>query len=61
MYLINYKSQNEFYEVDQNELSVIALPLSNILRGAVFEKGSNYPLCLPIPKFSHQEEFLLFQ
>ena len=30
MYLINYKSQNEFYEVDQNELSAMALPLSNI-------------------------------
>ena len=57
MYSINYNSQSEFYEKDGNELSAMALPLTNILRGAVFEKGSNYPLCLPLPKFSHKTEF----
>ena len=57
MYLINYKSSKDLYDNDNKDLSAMALPITKILRGAVFEKGSNFPLCLPLPKFSHRNEF----
>lgn len=55
-YLINYHNPSDLYE-DDVEPSGMAIPMTSIMRGAIFERKTNRPLVLPLPQFSNPDNF----
>ena len=57
LYLINYKNQSDIYEDDSTDYSGMGIALTSVMRGSIFEKGTNRLVCFPIPAFTPRSEF----
>lgn len=56
LYLVTYRKNSELYE-DDTISSGMGLSLTCMMRGAIFEKGTNKPICLPMFQFIHNDEY----
>lgn len=55
-YSVTYKTESGEYDETIKNPSGMAIQLTNLFRGTVFEKGSNNLLCLPMTFFNHHDE-----